>query len=558
MKQIIKTITISTLASSILLGAQLPNIGDINRNIQPPSIKKEKPLLPQIETKEYKTPMSDTRTMVHIKDFQITGNKYIGSNELEKFFVQFKNQELTFTQLQDIAGTITKYYREKGYFVARAYIPAQNIHENNGVLEIAIIEGNYGEFHLKNSSLVKDRVLQGMLDYAKRDDVVSTRTLEQSMLIINDTPGAVVTEAIVLPGAKVGTSDFEITTQSTPRYDGYIILDNQGSRYTGKNRLMAGINFNSPSGIGDKLSLNGLLSNGSNLKNGGISYSLPLMSNGLRGELSYSQTNYSLVEEYASLQALGVAKTLETRFSYPIIRTRIENLYANLSLIAKDLKDEVGTVNYINKKDTKSLQIGLDYDKSYFTYGKKTNSKVSLNYTYGRLQFDNLVNELNDKNGANTGGNYSKINVELGNNIELNQNLNWESSLRMQYALNNKNLDGSEDFSVGGAYGVRVYPDGELSAENGYIFSSELKYKLPTYSAFDSSVGVFYDAGRAYMANNKVNFESKTLQDIGIGYYVNYKGFFGKLQVARTLNSKAVSSEPTTNSRILFQGGWVF
>ncbi|MEW6552002.1 MAG: ShlB/FhaC/HecB family hemolysin secretion/activation protein [Campylobacterota bacterium] len=558
MRKIIKTIAISTFASSILLGTQLPSIGDINRNIETPNIKTQKPLLPKIEAKEYKVPMLDTGKKVYIKDFQIIGNQYIPSSDLEKFFVQFKDKELTFTQLQDISGNITKYYREQGYFVARAYIPEQNIYENNGVLEIAIIEGNYGEFHLKNSSLVKDRVLQGMLDYAKRDDVVSTRTLEQSMLIINDTPGAVVTEAIVLPGSKVGTSDFEIKTQATPRYDGYIILDNQGSRYTGKNRLLAGINFNSPSGIGDKLSLNGLLSNDSNLKNGGISYSLPLMSNGLRGELSYSQTNYSLVEEYASLQALGVAKTLETRFSYPITRTRIENLYANLSLITKDLKDEVGSVNYINKKDTKSLQIGLDYDKSYFTYGKKTNSKVSLNYTYGRLQFDNLVNELNDKNGANTTGNYSKINVELGNNIELNQNINWESSLRMQYALNNKNLDGSEDFSVGGAYGVRVYPDGELSAENGYIFSSELKYKLPTYSAFDSSIGVFYDVGRAYMANNKVNFESKTLQDIGIGYYVFYNDFFGKVQFAWTLNSQEVTSEPSKNSRILFQSGWIF
>jgi hemolysin activation/secretion protein len=128
----------------------------------------------------------------------------------------------------------------------------------------------------------------------------------------------------------------------------------------------------------------------------------------------------------------------------------------------------------------------------------------------------------------------------------------------MQYALNNKNLDGSEDFSIGGAYGVKVYPDGELSAENGYLFSTELKYRLPTWNALNSSVGVFYDRGKAYMADNTVNFESKTLQDIGLGYYGSYKDFFGQLQVAWTANSEAVSSEPTSNSRVLFQGGWVF
>ena len=35
---------------------------------------------------------------------------------------------------------------------------------------------------------------------------------------------------------------------------------------------------------------------------------------------------------------------------------------------------------------------------------------------------------------------------------------------------------------MGGSYGVKLYPDGELSAENGYVFNSEAKYKLPNIS----------------------------------------------------------------------------
>jgi len=60
------------------------------------------------------------------------------------------------------------------------------------------------------------------------------------------------------------------------------------------------------------------------------------------------------------------------------------------------------------------------------------------------------------------------------------------------------------------------------------------------------------------MANNTVGFETKSLQDVGIGYYGSYKDFFGQLQVAWTLNSAVVSSEPAAHSRVLFQGGWVF
>lgn len=354
----IKTITISTLTSSFLLGAT-PNIGDIEKQVKEPTIKKEQAKLPEIKTQEYKAPMSDSGKTILVKDFEITGNTHISSSELEQFFVSSKGKELTFNQLQEIASAITKYYREKGYFVARAYIPEQNVISNNGILEIAVIEGNYGKFILKNNSLVRDTIIQAMLDNAKRDNVISTNTLERAMLIINDTPGSVVTKADVKPGEKVGTSDFEIETTASKRVDGYVITDNTGSRYTGKYRLMSGVNINSPFKLGDKISLFGLLSNGTNLKNGKISYSAPLLPNGLRGELSYAQTNYSLVDSYKSLDAVGNSKTYNANLSYPVIRTRLENLYASLDITKKDLEDEVRSTSTLTKKNSKSFSLAF-------------------------------------------------------------------------------------------------------------------------------------------------------------------------------------------------------
>lgn len=558
MKNINKVIILSLVSSSLLLGAT-PNIGDVEKQIKTPDIKKEQVELPTIKPKEYKTPMVDSGKKILISDFKITGNEHISNSELEKFFVEFKNKELTFNQLQEIASSITKYYREKGYFVARAYIPAQNINKNKNILEIAIIEGIYGEFKLKNSSLVKDSAVQGMLDNAKaRDNVISTNTLERSMLIINDTPGVVVTQADVMPGEKVGTSDFEITTQATKRVDGYVVADNSGSRYTGKDRLMVGANINSPFEIGDKISMFGLVSNGQNLKNGKIAYEAPLASNGLKGEVSYSQTNYSLADSYKSLDAYGIAKTVEGKISYPIIKTRNENLNVYTSLLSKDLKDEIKSTNDLTKKESESVKVGLDYSKDYLAFTKNSKSSINSYLTTGRLSFDDDAKKATDEAGANTNGNYSKINVDLEHEIAFTPKLSLDTLLSLQYALGNKNLDGSEDISIGGSNGVKLYPDGELSAENGYIFTTELKYQLPQISSLNSTVGVFYDRGRAFMADNTTAFEAKSLQDAGIGLYNSYNNFFSKLQVAWNVNSKEVTSEPNRNSRILFQGGMSF
>ena len=559
--QIIKTISISLLTSSFLLAANVPTIGDIEKQITTPSIEKEKASIPEIKMqKEYKAPMQDSGKTILVKSFTFISNDHVSSDVLKDIVKDYENKELTFTQITELTSLITKYYREQGYFVARAYLPAQDINANNNILEIAIIEGRYGEFKLDNKSLVKNSVVQGMLDDAKaKDNVISTNTLERSMLIINDTSGVVVTQADIKPGTQVGSSDFIIATDKTNRLDGYVLADNTGSRYTGKNRLMAGLNINSPFEIGDKIALSGLVSNASNLKNGRVAYSAPLASNGLIGEMSYSQTNYSLTEDYKSLDASGIAKTIDASLKYPVIRSRAQNLYLNVNVANKDLEDEVKSTDTVTKKDTQSITIGSDYDNAYMLSNFNNSSKISFNVKYGKLDIHDETTKSNDELGANTNGNYSKVNLDLSNTMYLTNELSLNTSLNMQYALGNKNLDGSEDFSIGGSSGVKLYPDGELSAENGYVFNTELKYKLPNVNSLNSTVGMFYDRGRAFMSNSSnVTFETKSLQDIGLGYYASYDQLFGQIQVAWNANSDAVTSEPDRNSRVLFQAGMVF
>ncbi|MDV7396810.1 POTRA domain-containing protein, partial [Arthrospira platensis SPKY1] len=97
------------------------------------------------------------------------------------------------SELEALATLITRNYRANGYFVARAYIPQQEVVD--GIITIRVVEGNYGQFHLTNESLVKDSIVQAMLDDVKGYDIVSLDTLERAMLIINDTPGVQVVRA---------------------------------------------------------------------------------------------------------------------------------------------------------------------------------------------------------------------------------------------------------------------------------------------------------------------------------------------------------------------------
>jgi hemolysin activation/secretion protein len=566
-----KILSLSILTASSLLAAT-PNVDAIQKSISVPKTIEEKSqenkndLIEVGGVKTYAPMMVDDKSgkKLLVKDFLIEGNSHISNDELNSLLSEYKNKELNFADMQNISSIITKEYRNKGYFVARAYLPKQNFQENNGTLKLAVIEGNYGEFQLTNNSNVKDFIVQNMLDDAKaRDNVVSTDTLERSMLIINDTPGSVVTQADVKPGKEVGTSDFLIKTEQTPIYDGYVLADNQGSKYTGENRLMSGINLNSPLQIGDKLSLSGLVSNGNDIKNYKIGYEFPLMSNGLRGQTSYSKTDYNLVDLGQNTPDDiydGDTSTIEAGVTYPIIRTRAENLNFSTLYSNKELKDYYD--NAISKdREINSVKVGLAYTKNQTLFGLDAVTKAETFYTLGKLDINDETSKNNDKAGVNTQGTYSKINVNLGSEVLFNPTYSLNTNVKTQYAFKNKNLDGSEDFSLGGSEGVKVFNDSEQSIENALVFNTEFFAKLPNVSSLSHKVGLFYDLGTGTMSDSSkdAEFEKRTLQDVGLGYYVNYKSAFAKVQAARVVGGQDIESENVgDNSRILVQAGFVF
>jgi hemolysin activation/secretion protein len=555
----VNLITLSLIASANLYGAQTPNIGTVLKEVKPPKVEKKKEVLPplQKEDKEYKKVLKGGKK-VFIRKIIITGAEHLSNKELKNIVKPYEEKKLSFNDMQKIANLISKAYRDEGYFVARAYIPMQNLQEQNRVLKIAVIEGEYGEFKLENSSFVKDSILQANLDEIKKSKVVSTKSLERGLLIINDTPGVSIKSTKITAGKEVGRSDFIIGTKVDDRINGYVIADNYGSQYTGKHRVMVGVDVNSPFKIGDKLSISGLSSQDAGLINGRFAYGFLIHPNGLRGEVSYSKTTYELGSTYKDLDALGYADSYVAKISYPYIRSNNENLEAYLTTSYNKMSDEIQATSTKIKKNTLTAKVGLEYLKYTVIYDKYTQIKITPSLTIGRLSFENDIDKQNDENGANTNGNFSKVNLDLESNIIFNKKLRWKNTVQLQYALGDKNLDGSEDMSIGGVGGVKFYPDAEESAENGYIFNTELIYSLPGYKEFNSQVGVFYDIGHVYMSKNTTNEDSRVLQDVGISYYATYKSFFMNAYLAYRVNNVHVTSEDDYCSRFMFQGGWMF
>lgn len=540
-----KLLTLSLLTSAALMAAT-PTTGDILRQVEPVKLPETPKALPSVGAGEYKAPLSakdDIKT--YVKSFKFSGNSAFSSETLSSLVKPYEGKELGINALKEVASVITKYYRDNGYFVARAYIPAQSM--ENGIVEIAIIEGTYGAFDMKNTSLVDTADVQGYMDYLKGGELVSTMSLERQMLIINDLSGAAVTNAEVYPGQAVGTSDFRITVSPTPKYTGYAIADNYGSRYTGENRLSVGANINSLTGIGDTLSLSGLISNTRDLKNGRIAYDRPLGYNGLKGGVSFSVTDYTL-DEIANYEAFGRTNSYNAYIAYPILKTRAHTQSVQLDYDHKNMKDSGGIPGSVQERQKSIDAITFKgADKRTTSLANLPGSlNASIGYTIGHLGLKNDNAKATDEAGLNSVGNYTKLALNTVYSQYFLQDTTLQTTLKAQKSFGH-NLDSSEDLSAGGSNGVRAYEDSELSGDLGYALSLDLIYNLPKIDQITHNTSLFLDHARIWKNTTTFNTEDniRNLNALGVGYSLNFQNFDLKATLAHGFGSE---STPTTEA----------
>ncbi|WP_162951750.1 ShlB/FhaC/HecB family hemolysin secretion/activation protein, partial [Pseudomonas aeruginosa] len=168
---------------------------------------------------------------VLVKRFQLSGNRQFDDQRLLALLKDLPGQELNLPQLHAAAARIGAFYQEKGYVLARAFLPAQEIQD--GTVRIAVLEGRYGKIDLHNTSRTLDRVLRRPLSALTSDSVVQGAELERTLLLLSDIPG-LQAKGTLLPGQKQGTTDLRVEARPGPLVSGRLEADNYGGRYMGE------------------------------------------------------------------------------------------------------------------------------------------------------------------------------------------------------------------------------------------------------------------------------------------------------------------------------------
>lgn len=529
-----------------------PDAGSILREQQKPALELPARPAPAIKLDEPARPALKPSTSVRfmLKGFRVTGATAFAEAELVALVQDATGREVSFSDLDQAAARISRYYRERGYMVARAYLPAQDI--KDGVVEIAVIEGRLGKVNLNNPSRVRDSVARSYINVLP-GAVVTESSIERRMLLLNDLPGVGDARATLSPGANVGESDLSVELAPAPFASGSVELDNFGNRFTGENRLTGKINLLSPLGFGDLLSAQ--LTRGFNgLEFGRLAYQVPVGGDGLKMGGAYSSSDYRLGKSFSALNASGEAGTYTLNASYPFIRTRNFNLYAQAAYDWRDFQDRVSSAATVTDKSTRAASLTLSGDARDALLGGGI-TVFSLGYGSGRVNIETPAARAVDDVTARTHGHFDKWNINVLRLQSLGERLSVYFVFSGQKA--NKNLDSSEKFLLGGPNGVRAYPQGEASGDSGYVATAELRYTF-TLAAVPGVLQpfVFLDAGSVTINENPfiAGANNRHLSGGGVGLqWSSVNGFQVKLTIATRLgNQPSVSSDTDRHTR-----GWV-
>lgn len=468
-----------------------PDAGSLMQTLTAPAAAPAKS--PTLDVQQEMRPALVTRGGVKVKvaSFKISGNTVFDEVTLKALVSDLVGKELDLAGLDQAAGTISQYYRQQGYFVARAYLPAQEIASGN--LEIAVIEGRLGavKFNRSGETRLAEWYAQELVAGAAPVGApIREQNIERGLMLLNDLPGVEVKSTLV-PGATPGASDLVIETTEGALVSGSVDGDNYGNRNTGVARAGATLNLNDPFGIGDQLIVRGMTS-GSGLSYGRLAYNLPVGNMGTKLGLAYSRMDYELGKDFAALNASGQSSVASVFAVHPLIRSRNSNLSATVTYDHKRLTDEQNNIN-VTDKSINVFSAGLSGDMRDALGGGGLTS-AGFAFTRGNLDVgDNANYAANDALTAQTDGFYSKLSYNFSRLQRINDFWSFYAGFSGQSAR--KNLDSAEKFVLGGM-GVRAYPQGEAAGDSGSLLNLEARYNLPGFDFGNLQVIGFIDTGR--------------------------------------------------------------
>lgn len=253
---------------------------------------------------------------VFIHRVEILGNESIPTGEILNCINHFLDQDLSLGDIYKLCHVIDCHYARKGYFLARAYPPPQDIEDD--VLLIEVIEGKLGNVQVVGNEYYSDSFVRSYFT-SLQDKPLQYDQFLRSLMLLNDNTD-LVAGAVFEKGKEFGYADVILRVDDARPVHLYLNGNNYGRNLTTNVRAGGRLDWGNLITQGDTLSIAEVVGFPVNaLYFTDVNYTVPLNRKGTFLGLEYLFSKFK-IEELKSLHLKGRSDIATLRFNQALIR----------------------------------------------------------------------------------------------------------------------------------------------------------------------------------------------------------------------------------------------
>ena len=443
---------------------------------QPASAPDSEVLLPQLDGLVFVAKPGDVvKNGVRTKGVAITDLPVPVPSRFTALAGKYLGNKFTRGDLNHLITDIIVYYRHHGRPVVDLIVPEQDI--TTGTVQLLVLEGRLEHVVVTGNHWASNGAITSGITLQPGDEIRSSELLDDLDWLNSNSFHT--TSVIYHPGEEMGATSLELQTKDRFPVRPYLAYEDSGNAATGFDRYEAGFNWGDAFQLGLDQQLNYQYTSsadGDSLRAHAGSYIIPLpWHNTLTFFGSYTDTR-GLVPPLVDIN--GRSYQISGRYSVPLPTFRSASGLTYKQSIAAGFDYKYNK----NALEFGSLPAGGTlYDVDQFVVGYDGTEADK----YGQTTLDdqcflspgNWGGNNNDVAFAGAHGlassHYVYDTLTLGRVTRLPENCSLVLRATLQFS--DANLVPSEQLGFGGYDSVRGYDEREVNADEGYIFSTEVR-----------------------------------------------------------------------------------
>jgi len=469
----------------------------------------DEPLLPEGERQL--PPDQAEKIRFTLNTITLRGNIVYSEAELGPLYQPHLGKEISLATLYQIADGITAYYRNAGYLLTRATIPAQRV--ENGNVQIVVFEGMIGKASIEGKLPKDHRLIDAYLKKITDATPLSADVLERYVLLINDLPG-IAAKAVLVPSFETAGATDLVLQIADDRWDASVSVDNRGTEFIGSVQFRAQGGVNNLLGNFERISGQTVVTQNTNeLRFFDFGYAQPVGTEGtvagISANISYSNPGSTLKQFDIEGQNRSITATL----SHPWVRSRRKNISFQGSFTAKNSRTDLRS-SLLTEDRLRVVRAGASAD---FTDRFAGVNLFGLEVSQG-LDILHATNS-GDLNRTRFSGreDFTKFTGNAMRIQSITERTRAVFAMNGQYALSQ--LYSSEEFGYGGVPFGHAYDPSQLTGDHGVSARAEGQYTTPYQHDFlrSSELYAFYDIGSVWRIENNARPWKESAASLGGG-----------------------------------------